>query len=154
MIQNPPYLFILNNWDIVCTSSCESCSVHLKPSSPNQKSSFSVKLMRSLYPNHIPFLVQYPFLSKLRSVKKEGDWNLAEPHGALLSPKGFLWLPFLVCIKKAFSLLDHPWVPKGRFKQLLITRGVRECRNKKGSQKTIAEHGRGSWGSSSRDIYT
>ena len=78
--------------------------------------------------NIIPFLVQHLSPQDWRESKKRSDWNRSGPCGAhpgykiLCVPVSFLW-------EKSFSLLDLPWVPKGRFKQLLIRR-VKECRNK------------------------
>ena len=84
--------------------------------------------------------VQHLFPSGLKHIKVKGG----------LKPSRTLWdLPmheslcsqFLVCKKKAFSLWDPPWVPKGRFKQLI--KRVRECRD------ISAEMGQGpgsSWG--------
>ena len=57
-----------------------------------------------------------------------------DPAG-LLDTKVFLCLLFLVCRKQAsFSLHDLSWVPKGRFKQLLIREG-RGCGDKAGQVK-------------------
>ena len=64
--------------------------------------------------------------------EKGPPWNPARLWVTLLDTKAFLLLSFLVCRKKApFSLYNFPWIPKGRFKQLLI-RERRGCRDKGG----------------------
>ena len=56
--------------------------------------------------------------------KKGGTDGLSHLPQSRLGTKALPCPPFLVCREKAFHLLDLPWVPKGRFQQLLI-RGVR-----------------------------
>ena len=55
-----------------------------------------------------------------RHVKLSSAWSQAGPCGSLMDTKAFMFPPFLVCSKRSVSLLDLPWVPKGRFKQLPI----------------------------------
>ena len=76
----------------------------------------------------VTWMTKYIFLINHNST----DWNGAGPYG---TPRYRSMSLFLVCKKKAsFSFHELPWVPKGRFKQLLIREG-RECRNKEGAVK-------------------
>ena len=64
--------------------------------------------------------------------------------------KPFL-VPCFLFVGKRLSLLDFPWVPKGRFKHLLIREG-RECRKEEQSRNNSAAIKQGP-GSSWRDIH-
>ena len=99
-----------------------------------------------------PWLIQYPNRDIFQQVKRQRvnmendcswdmgflngmikllwNWNWAGACGVLLGTKVFLCPLFLLCRKKAFSLPDLPWAPKGRFKQLLNW-GERDPRNKR-----------------------
>ena len=68
--------------------------------------------------------------------------------------KSFPWpSPFLLCRNHAsFSLLDFPWVPRGRFKQLLIREGRVSEKREEQSRNNNAVLGQGP-GSPSRNIH-
>ena len=96
--------------------------------------------MINLYLKWFPILSN-SFSQDWRVSKSRVDWNWAEPRKALQIQKPscapHLW-------EKGFSLLDHPWVSKGRSKQLLI-REVSECGNKEKAVKQEYSNNAETW---------
>ena len=96
--------WLSGSWPTVLTASLASINLSFLHLALNLENSFSdpnAQTMTSLKPEFC----------------KARFWNQAGPCGALLGTKDFS-CPLVSCLwEKAFSVLDPPWVPEGRFKR-------------------------------------